>query len=239
MTMIKTWLKSPQGIAAVARLASMVLGMLLKTIRWTTIDKGGLELVQSGEAVIFVNWHCRLLSIPAMIGHRYPAAYIISPSRDGQLISGTVAPLGVGTIWGSRSSKAISGYREMRRRLNAGLHVGITPDGPRGPARMAAAGAIMLAKSSGAALVPVSWSTSRIKRLNSWDRLAVPKAFSRGVQYYGAPIRIPRDADDAAVEAARLALEDAINHVSAEADAIFGHAPDHAASRYGEGKEKR
>ena len=87
--------------------------------------------------------------------------------------------------------------------------------------------------------MPVSWSTSRLTRLKSWDRLAVPKAFSRGVQYYGEAIRIPRDADDAAVEAARLALEDAINHVSAEADAIFGHAADDAETRYGDGKEKR
>jgi lysophospholipid acyltransferase (LPLAT)-like uncharacterized protein len=237
--MLKSWLKSPSGEKATTAVTSTYLYILLKSVRWQVKDHGGLDLVRSGEAVIFINWHCRLLSIPAMIGGKYPTAYIISPSRDGRLISGTVAPLGVETIWGSRSQKAISGYRDMRRRLSAGRHVGITPDGPRGPARKAAPGAITLAKVSGAALVPLAWSTARMKRLESWDRLAVPGFFTKGVQLYGTPIRIPKNADEGAVNRACLDLEDAVNDLTAEADAAFGHPADHASSRYGGQKEKR
>lgn len=235
-----SWLTSPAGVRIITRLSSLVLGLMLKTIRWSVIDKGGLaHLKETGEAVIFVNWHCRLLAIPGLLGRAYPAAYIISPSKDGTLISGTVAPLGVATIWGSRSKGAIGGYREMRRRLNAGGHVGITPDGPRGPARMAANGALALAKASGAVLIPLAWSTARMKRLETWDRLAIPGLFSRGVQCWGKPIRIAADADEAALEAARLALEDAINSVTAEADARFGHPADHLPDRYGIHRQKR
>ena len=237
--MLKKWLKSPSGEAFSTWLTSTYLGILLKTIRWTSHDHGGRTLMDNGEAVILVNWHSRLLAIPAMVGHRYPTAYIISPSRDGRLISGTVAPLGVETIWGSRSQKAISGYRDMRRRLSAGLHVGITPDGPRGPARKAAPGAVTLAKASGASLVPVAWSTSRLKRMPSWDRLAVPRFFTKGIQLWGKPMTIPKDADETMIAQACLDLEDAINILTAQADAYFGHPADHAASRYGDEKEKR
>ena len=76
-------------------------------------------------------------------------------------------------------------------------------------------------------------------RLNSWDRLAIPKPFSRGVQIFGAPITLPADANSDQLETARLALEDAINAVTAEADAIFGHQADDADARYGRAKDKR
>jgi len=223
-----------------SRFSGFVLGALLKTVRWQQQDEGGLTFLErSGEAAIIVNWHCRLLAIPAMLGQRFPTAYIISASRDGRLISGTVSRLGIETIWGSRSRGAVTGYREMRRRLAAGKHVGITPDGPRGPAREAAAGAINLARASGAAIIPVAWSTRRMPRLDTWDRLAIPGMFSAGVQCWGAPIRIPKETSPDMLEDARLNLEDRINAITASADAFFGHPRDDAPHRYGISKEKR
>ena len=238
--MIKTWLKSPSGIRTITRISSFVLRLLLASIRWQKIDHSqGVVKAADQHPIIFVNWHCRLLAIPAILGKTLPTAYIISPSQDGQLISGTVKPLGVDTIWGSRSSKAISGYRDMRRRLDQNLHVGITPDGPRGPARQAALGALQLAKTSGVVMVPVAWSTAGMWRLNSWDRLAIPKPFSRGIQIFGPAITIAKDADDDAIKAARLDLEAAINAITAEADRHFGHAADDAEHRYGMAKDTR
>lgn len=237
--MIKNWLKSPNGIRCVTALTSLVLRLLLASIRWQRLDhSNGIIANAEAKPVIFINWHCRLLSMPAMLKN-IPTAYIISPSQDGQLISGTVKPLGVDTIWGSRSKKAISGYRDMRRRLAQGLHVGITPDGPRGPARKAAPGAILLAKASGIPLIPVAWSSDRIWRLNSWDRLAIPKPFSRGIQIFGAPIYIAPDASAEDIEKAIISLEDAVNAITAEADAVFGHPADHAEHRYGIVKDKK
>lgn len=238
--LMASWLKSPQGIRTTSCLGGLMLGVLLKTIRWQEMDEGGLAFLQSSDkAAIIVNWHCRLLAIPAMLGRRFPTAYIISPSNDGQLISGTVSTLGIETIWGSRSKGAIAGYREMRRRLSAGKHVGITPDGPRGPARNAAAGAITLAQASGAPIIPVAWSTRRMPRLDTWDRLAIPGAFSTGIQCWGEPYHVPEGASPETLEQARLDLEDRINAITAKADRWSGHTPDDAEHRYGIGKEKR
>ena len=235
-----SWAKSPAWAKAIGRVGSIVLWFVLKSIRWKVIDNGGLEAVRGqDQAVIFVNWHCRLLAIPAMLGRRYPTAYIISESYDGQLISRTVAPFGIETIWGSRSKAALTGYREMRRRLKGGGHVGITPDGPRGPARMAAMGAIALARTSGATVIPLAWSTHRIKRLNTWDRLAIPGFFSQGVQLWGEPVQLPLEATPEAEEKARLCLEDALNTLTAEADAYFGHPADHGENKYGIRRPKR
>ena len=234
-----SWLKSDTSIRVASRIGSIVVRLLLKSVRWRTIDKGGLaSLRKNPDAVIFVNWHCRLLGAFDML-RPYNIKGVVSPSTDGKLISGVVGPLGIRTIWGSSNRNTIGAYREMRKTLKDGEHVGITPDGPRGPARKAALGTLALAKASGARIIPLAWSTSRMARLGTWDRFIIPKPFSAGVQLWGEPITIPADMGDAALEKARLRLEDALNELTAEADAVFGHPAEHAESRYGKGRSKR
>lgn len=47
----------------------------------------------------------------------------------------------------------------------------------------------------------------------------VPYPFSRGLFLWGAPIWVSREADEAALEAARVELESALNRLTAEAEA--------------------
>jgi lysophospholipid acyltransferase (LPLAT)-like uncharacterized protein len=54
--------------------------------------------------------------------------------------------------------------------------------------------------------------------LNSWDRFLVPRPFSRGLFVYGPPILVPRDADPARMEDARLAVERGLNEATEKAD---------------------
>jgi len=54
--------------------------------------------------------------------------------------------------------------------------------------------------------------------LNSWDRFLIPRPFSRGLFVYGAPILVPREADEASLEAIRLEVERSLNEVTRTAD---------------------
>lgn len=47
----------------------------------------------------------------------------------------------------------------------------------------------------------------------------VPYPFARGLFLYGDPLWISREADDVALEAARLELESTLNRLTAEAEA--------------------
>lgn len=47
----------------------------------------------------------------------------------------------------------------------------------------------------------------------------VPHPFSRGLFLWGAPIRVSREADEAALEAARIELESVLNRLTADAEA--------------------
>ena len=234
-----SWHKSDFSIRLAGFLGSVVVRLLLWSIRWRMIDKGGFKsLRENTDAAIFVNWHCRLIGAFDML-RPYSIMGVVSPSTDGRLISAVVEPLGIRTSWGSSNRNTVGAYREMRKCLQRGEHIGITPDGPRGPARKAAQGTLALAKASGARIIPLAWSTSRRARLGTWDRFAIPKPFSKGIQIWGRPITVPANANDAALEKARIDLEDAINELTAEADAHFGHPADHAEHRYGIGKKKR
>lgn len=46
----------------------------------------------------------------------------------------------------------------------------------------------------------------------------VPYPFSRGLFLWGAPLWVPREADEAELEAIRLKLESTLNQLTAQAD---------------------
>jgi lysophospholipid acyltransferase (LPLAT)-like uncharacterized protein len=47
----------------------------------------------------------------------------------------------------------------------------------------------------------------------------IPYPFSRGLFLYGEPLWVPREADDASLEATRLKLEAVLNRLTADAEA--------------------
>ena len=77
----------------------------------------------------------------------------------------------------------------------SGKDLAITPDGPRGPARVVQPGAIWVAKLTGRPLLPVAFACRPAIKVGSWDRISVPVPFSRGVFVYGDPLWIAEDAD--------------------------------------------
>ena len=116
----------------------------------------------------------------------------------------------------------------------------ITPDGPRGPARIAAHGAVALARLSGRPILPLSWSASSCWRAGGWDRMMIPKPFSRGRLVMGTLIHVSGHAPDHApghvsgkgrdsvgrdtLEQFRRRLEASLNDLGTRADAL--HAAD-------------
>jgi lysophospholipid acyltransferase (LPLAT)-like uncharacterized protein len=220
--------------------AGFYFGLIIRLMRWQRLEGAGLSSDDPpiNTPVILVHWHSRAIGFPGKFGWRYRPHYLISSSRDGDIavISGAIN--GNRYINGSTDKGGASALLGLRRLLKNNNMVCITPDGPRGPARKATNAAIILAATSGAPIIPFSWSSSRRHRLNSWDRLIMPKWFSRGVYAMGEPIYIKGPLDAEATDAARLKMEDAINHVTAATDLYFDHPVDHLPERYGSEKKK-
>ena len=117
---------------------------------------------------------------------------------------------------GAASSTDVDADSRMLTALADGYNIVLTADVPK-VSRRAGLGIVKLAQHSGRPIYPLSMTTSRRKELDNWDRTAINLPFGRMYGVIGEPIRVPRDADDAALEAARLKVEQELNAASARA----------------------
>jgi lysophospholipid acyltransferase (LPLAT)-like uncharacterized protein len=199
-------------------IARAALNALLGTVRFETVNRDRYDrYAHRGEAVLYASWHGRLL--PLTYYHRFEGVgALISQSADGEYAARVAEGWGFDTIRGSTSRGGGAALREVVRRLRHGQSVALTPDGPRGPRQKAQAGVIVAAQLSGAPVIPVAAGCSRAWWPGSWDRICVPKPFSRVLIAYGEPRRIPREADEAQVRRCALELEQDMNSLIEQVD---------------------
>lgn len=100
---------------------------------------------------------------------------------------------GIKTVAGSTARGGTEALREILKIFKAGHVVGITPDGPRGPAFSVSDGTITIARLGKVDILPVTFATSRGKTLNTWDKFFFAYPFSRGVMMWGEPIKCPKN----------------------------------------------
>ncbi len=145
---------------------------------------------------------------------------LASGHSDGEIVGRAMRHLGWGVVRGSSSR---GGAAALLRLLRADTrHINLTPDGPQGPRREMAPGAMFLASRLGLPVVCVGYGYDRPWRGCGWDRFAVPRPFSRGRAVFGPPLRVPADLDRGALDRYRLWFERLLNWLTAEAEAWAG-----------------
>ncbi len=210
----------------IAYLAYLYMELVYFTGRWQHVNRQAAEKFwDAGQPMIVCFWHNRLLSMCRCWRMGTKAEILISRHRDGKLISSVIGHYGIGTVVGSTSHGSAAAMREMLDKVAAGVCIGITPDGPRGPRYCAAPGAVYLAKMTGLPIVNISVATTRRRVLKTWDRFIVTLPFSRGVYIWGDPIYVPPDADETELEKFRVKFEQDLRDVTDRSDIMCGHAP--------------
>lgn len=219
-------------------LVGLLVPAWIRLVQWTTRwEMEGAEHFQaardSTDGFIVAFWHSRIMMM-VPVRERYPGRFffMISAHRDGDLIAKGVEAFRIEFARGSArdarkkdKNKGGSGaLKTLLDALKAGAGVGLTPDGPRGPAQKVQPGVLALARLSGKPVIPVAYATTNAKFMKSWDRFHLPLPFSRGYYVYGAPVAVP-DGDEQALETARQTLESALNDVTARAETLAGREP--------------
>lgn len=223
---LKKLLKRPGVQRFLSWLIAGYSAFVFRTTRWTYVDHEAFHrLGAEARPLIACFWHGRMILMPNFWPFTMPLYVLHSPHRDGQLMLRTLARFGMRPIIGSSKRGGAQALRDMSRVIRDGSSVCITPDGPRGPRMRVSAGIVLLAKLTGAPLVPASFSVTRGRMLGSWDRLLIAHPFGRGVFICGEPVFVARDADHTALETARATLEERLNAATAEADRRCGRAP--------------
>lgn len=165
------------------------------------------------EPAVHAVWHAELLA-PMLRWAPAGMAAMISRHRDGEIAASLVEALGSRVVRGSSSSggpEALLGMVELGRE---GVPLAITPDGPRGPARVCKPGVVRLAARSGLPVVPVGACPTTGWRLRSWDRFIVPRPFTTVHVEFGAAIDVPPAAETTDLEGWIRRIESALSAVS-------------------------
>jgi lysophospholipid acyltransferase (LPLAT)-like uncharacterized protein len=196
----------------IVRLGALFVRALASTWRIRVLGDAGLRGEREADRpVIITLWHGQML--PLLYQHRgEQVGILISEHRDGEIIARIAMALGHRTVRGSTTRGAGRALLSLVRQVEGGRDIAVTPDGPRGPAKSFAPGALIVAQRTGAAIVPATVVAKSAWRLGSWDRFMIPRPFARVIISYGAPAHVSvGDARAASLEAPRFQqlMEDA------------------------------
>jgi lysophospholipid acyltransferase (LPLAT)-like uncharacterized protein len=193
------------GRRIIIRAAGLLFYLLIRivglTARVTVEGKHNLDEIRaSGRLPIYAVWHDRIF-LGTYLLRDSRAVYLTSQSFDGEYIARFLQRFGYGVIRGSSTRGGGRGLVEMVRGMRRRLEMGFTVDGPKGPRYVAKPGVLMLAKKTGNPILPFTVSAQHYWMVNSWDRLQIPRPFTRAKLIFGNPIEVDSDADDAVLAA--------------------------------------
>jgi lysophospholipid acyltransferase (LPLAT)-like uncharacterized protein len=169
------------------------------------------------EPCIFIQWH-EYLGLMIERRPRRRCTVLVSEHSDGEVVRAAVELCGYDTIRGSSKRGGASALREYMELARKKHHVTITPDGPRGPRREMSLGPIYLASKLRLPIICFGQALDRPWRLNSWDKLAIPRPFSRARLVMGPKLYVPAKLDRDGLECERQRIEDHLNWLSNLAD---------------------
>ena len=156
---------------------------LIRTIS-TTLRleiRGWEQYANSDQKLIFCGWHGKSF-IFANQFRKLGYWVIISNSNDGDIQDKVFRSLGFRTIRGSTGQDrgGIKAALQGIQTLKDGGTMAITPDGPRGPSKVVQGGVMLMARKSGAKLVPVGISAGHAGMRGAGIRTCFP-CLSQGV----------------------------------------------------------
>lgn len=190
-----------------------LISLIGKTLRYETTGRENLEAVEKNSKIpIYSLWHNRIFAGTFYLRGR-KIVVITSQSFDGEYIARFLLRFGFGAVRGSSTRGGVGALIEMIRLMRTGLPMAFTVDGPKGPPQVAKSGAILLAKKTENPILPFSVEVERFWTIKSWDKLQIPKPFSRALFQYAAPIYVAKNADENEIEKKRAELQNKLDEL--------------------------
>ncbi len=203
-----------------------IVGLLMRlwfiTCRVTVHGKENIPTPEEAKKTptITVSWHYAIIFMLFFL-RKYDGTLLVSASRDGDYFTALGRHFGYDAVRGSRNHKGVQGLKGLLNAINKGSTCALVGDGSQGPPLILQPGAILLASRSSAPILPVAWSASSYITLRSWDRLAIPRPFSRVHFFYGKPITIPAEIKGEELEKQRQNVEQKLITLYHKAWTIF------------------
>ena len=186
---------------------------LARTVRFRVEGRGHWAEAMDMGTPIYSFWHDSIVLATYFFRGR-DIVVMTSQSYDGEYIARFIQRFGYGAARGSSTRGGVGALVEMIRLVRQGSPAAFTTDGPKGPRHVAKMGAVLLAKKTGQPILPFAVTTSRCWTLRrSWDRMTIPKPFSRAMVGFAPPILVPAEADEPALAAKLAELQDSLDRL--------------------------
>ena len=210
-------------LSLIVAAGTTVIRLIGSTLRVAISFEEGAQTTLEQRPLIVSFWHSCI--IPATYICRGMGVRVMSSySYDGEYMGRIIQKLGYVAVKGSSSRNPIKALLGLRRALADGWTVAFTLDGPRGPRHRVKPGPVGLGRSSGVPLSMFHVGVDKAWVINSWDRMMIPKPFSRVLVRFGKLIHVPRDASDEDLARYNDQLQAALDRVSEFAQANAGEA---------------
>src|SRR5215472_13338252 len=202
--------------------AYLLVRLVGSTLRFQiTLEEGSLaDGARRALPGIYCFWH-RAMIASAYHFRNMQIGIMISRSFDGECIARIVQKLGFRPVRGSSSRGGAGALIGMRQELELGHPAVFTADGPRGPLYVAKPGPVLLAQKTGHKICCFHVAVERAWTLKSWDRMMIPKPFSRASFYITSPIAVPAETTDEELEGWRQRVQAALDRARIGAESKF------------------
>ena len=172
----------------IAILTSLIR-LLYGSCRWKVTGFQHVEdLLNKNSSFIIAYWHGNMF-IPYLKLAKYHFHILAGFHRDAELGVSIGEKLGWKFLRGSSSQNGSEVFQQIVELLSKPNNVfAITPDGPKGPARIPKPGAVRAAQKTGVPIIPAAGRSRHSWGFTNWDTFYITKPFTRIELKFGKPL---------------------------------------------------
>ena len=180
-----------------------LISLIGRSVRWEVKGSEHLDMVAAGGRIpILTLWHDGIFLGTYFFRNR-GFVVMTSQSFDGEYIARFIQRFGFGAVRGSSTRGGVGALVEMARLMKANCPTAFTIDGPRGPRHVAKMGSVLLAKKTGNPIILFSVTAKKYWTVNSWDKMQIPRPFTKVLMEIAKPIYVSEDADTMSMQSSR------------------------------------
>ena len=201
----------------------LFLKIWYKTLRVKRTDAMGVTTGKEAGNYAVAMWHNRIFCMLPLFHAKFRTntVTVSSRSKDGQVMADCVKHFGIETIRGSsnkggRDKGGAAALILTIGALKSGNNICFTVDGPQGPKYKVKPGIIKASQKSGAKILPIAANMHSYWEVKSWDKLQIPKPFSKVEVVIGDPVEIPKDSTQQELEEYQKNLEDILLKINVD-----------------------
>jgi len=183
----------------IAKCLKLLMQALSLTLRYEL--KGEKPFIENAEkqGCILLFWHNKIALLPELFTFskkNLSFAALISNSRDGEIIASICESYCKNSAIRVQHQAKFAALKKALETIEKERKVlAITPDGPKGPRYKIKKGVALAASFAKCPVYSVSWCSTKFWQLSSWDRLLIPKPFSKVYVSFSPPLFFSEEKD--------------------------------------------